>query len=64
MKLKDLSRVIFEGDYIIYNQNKNESIVYDNTTKEIYKDYFVKEIYPFVGLIPTVVIEVSKEDVQ
>ena len=64
MKLKDLNRVIFEGDYLLYNQNKDESIVYDNTTKEEYKDYTVKEIYPFEDVMPTVVIEISKEDIQ
>lgn len=61
MKLKDLNKVIKEGEYTLYNQDTDKEIVYDNDTRKEYEDYTVVELYPILNIYATVVIEIKKE---
>lgn len=64
MKLKDLNKLIKEGEYSLYNIDTDKEIVYDNDTRKEYENYNVKELYPVLHVYASVVIEITKEDVK
>jgi hypothetical protein len=61
MKLKDLNKIIYEGQYLLYDAETDSCIVYDNETRKKYEEYFVNELYPILtNGVAEVCIEIYK----